>query len=159
MTTILKFFETVELKIKFYLIFLISVKPETPVITLNQTVLPLREGHYLQLICSTNGGNPPPGIRWLRNNDVITEGGVMTLPSDIFGVTSSSLTRRLERADHRANYSCTAENEANIGLPVMNSLLLEVQCECFYQFTFSIYRIVLNCSPRGQDQFLRGSHN
>ena len=115
-------------------LFLLSVNPETPVISLNQTVIPHREGNYLQLTCSTNSGNPPPGIRWLRNNDVITDGSIMTLPSDIFGVTSSALVRRLERADHRANYTCTAENEANIGLPVITSVLLEVQCK--YQFKF-----------------------
>ena len=113
-----------------FFLFIFSVKPEPPVIALNQTVIPHREGDYLQLTCSTTAGNPPPGIRWLRNNDVITDASsVMTLPEEIFGVTSSTLVRRLERADHHGNYTCTAENEANYGLPVMNSVVLNVQCE------------------------------
>ena len=114
------------------LIFLVlSVRPEPPVISVNQTRIPHREGDSLQLTCSTTGGNPPPGIRWLRNNDVITDGSILTVPEDedIFGVTSSTLVRRLDRADHRANYTCTAENEANYGLPVLNSIVLDVQCE------------------------------
>ncbi len=53
----------------------------------------------------------------------------MTLPEEKFGVTSSVLVRRLERGDHNTNYTCTAENEANIGLPVLNSLQMLVQCE------------------------------
>ena len=119
------------------------VRPESPLITLNQTAAPLKEGDYLALTCSTQSGNPPPGIRWLRNNDVITDSdSVMTLPDDKFGVTSSTIVRRLEHADHHANYTCTAENEANIGLPVMNSVLLQVQCE------YSICHIFFG--PRGQ---------
>ena len=117
------------MKLNLFLFCVFSVRPEPPVISLNQSGIPLREGDSLMMTCSTTSGNPPPGIRWLRNNDVITDGSVMTLPDEIFGVTSSVLVRSLERADHHGNYTCTAENEANYGHPVMNSIVLNVQCE------------------------------
>ena len=139
--------ETFKIKIKtlqlIFLFCIFSVKPEPPVISLNQTGIPLREGDSLMMTCSTTAGNPPPGIRWLRNNDVITDGSVMTLPDEIFGVTSSVLVRRLERADHHGNYTCTAENEANYGHPVMNSVTLNVQCE--YKPRYVFIRCVFKC--------------
>ncbi len=108
--------------------FIFSVKPDPPVITINQTSAPHREGDHLQLTCSTTSGNPSPGIRWFRNGDVL-DSGDLSLPDEKFGTTSSTIVRLLSKHDHQANYSCTAENEANIGLPVMNSLVLQVQCK------------------------------
>ena len=98
--------------------------PGDPIIHLNASQDALAEGVYLQVNCSSQGGNPAPDITWKRDG-IPLEGG---RPSRQFGITTSVLVLLLTRADNHANLTCHVTSEA-MATEKMAAQVILVQCK------------------------------
>ena len=115
----------------FKVFFCFPVIPQRPIISIEDAdVDDLLAGSEVQLRCGSTEGNPPPEVRWIRDNIVIdsTEYSV-TSPEEPFGETISVLPWTLTRDDHGATFMCEVENSASMGSTVDRIFTLQVKCK------------------------------
>ena len=105
-----------------------AVHPGDPEVSVDTSEQDMREGHTVQLSCTSTGGNPSPSLTWYRNGSPVTSSQVtVTSPTVKFGATVANLTWTLSSADHLANFSCSANNsESFIYSPIK---YYHVQCK------------------------------
>lgn len=49
--------------------------------------------------------------------------------TELAGVSSSTITVKLDKTDHQANYSCLVYNEVNVNNKLLDYVVLNVKCK------------------------------
>jgi len=85
----------------------------------------LRNGSYQQLTCSSESGNPPATLVWLKDGLVMPESS-----STVYSTEGATVTSQLEFVpsydnDHGSTLTCQASNAA-VSSPLTDSVVLEV---------------------------------
>ncbi|KAH9500360.1 hypothetical protein Btru_071594 [Bulinus truncatus] len=85
------------------------------------------EGKIVKFKCSSTGGNPDPTIIWLKNGNITSVIPDYKASSNLGGTSSSTISVRLDKTDHQANYSCLVFNEMNVNNKFMDYVVLNVK--------------------------------
>lgn len=81
---------------------------------------------FICLIFSFNNlGNPPPVLRWYKNNQSIDES--YSLSSNNLTVYNDLVLNRLTRSDLNSILTCEANN--NITKPIKSSVSIDINCK------------------------------
>nr|XP_053628639.1 nectin-4-like [Cherax quadricarinatus] len=107
-----------------YLSLQVVVPPGQPVLRIggqrvtNEVLGPFQEGASLVITCSVAGGEPPPDLVWMREDEVLDA----TVESRSSAITENQLgLLRLSRTFHNAVLTCYASNN-NITSPTQASI-------------------------------------
>uniref|UniRef100_A0A2C9LCF1 Uncharacterized protein n=1 Tax=Biomphalaria glabrata TaxID=6526 RepID=A0A2C9LCF1_BIOGL len=105
----------------------VLLPPGTTSITRDDISPVYTEGKVVKFKCSSSGGNPPPTIIWLKNGNISAEIPEYKASTELAGVSSSTITVKLDKTDHQANYSCLVYNEVNVNNKLLDYVVLNVK--------------------------------
>ncbi|GAU88605.1 hypothetical protein RvY_01275 [Ramazzottius varieornatus] len=87
----------------------VKYQPQPPVVSFSPSANSLEENHKLVISCSSQGGNPPPQITWLRGTQILTN-VINTPAANRAGFSKADLVLNLTKEDNGAVFTCKVMN-------------------------------------------------